>query len=52
VSEQLIRIYGSYCCCCVVLLFERRLARYNEPWLPPPFRRNEVLIDLNDFRWT
>lgn len=28
-----------------------RLARYNEPWLPLPFRRNEVLIDLQDFRW-
>lgn len=28
-----------------------RLARYNEPWQPLPFRRNEVLIDLQDFRW-
>lgn len=27
------------------------LARYNEPFVPPPVRRNEVLIDLVDFEW-
>ena len=24
------------------------LARYNEPFVPPPFKRNEVLIELKD----
>ncbi|GBF95132.1 hypothetical protein Rsub_07716 [Raphidocelis subcapitata] len=28
-----------------------RLARYNDPTVLPPFRRNEVLIDLPDFEW-
>jgi len=28
-----------------------RLARYNEPTLPPFLRRNEVLIDLPEFEW-
>eukprot|EP00878_Enallax_costatus_P001910 GHUV01002072.1.p1 GENE.GHUV01002072.1~~GHUV01002072.1.p1 ORF type:complete len:392 (+),score=97.89 GHUV01002072.1:162-1337(+) len=27
------------------------LARYNEPFVPPPLRRNEVLIDLVDCDW-
>jgi len=27
------------------------LARYNEPSVPPPLRRNEVLIRLNNFEW-
>lgn len=27
------------------------LARYNEPWVPPPLRRNEVLLELVDFEW-
>jgi hypothetical protein len=27
------------------------LARYNEPLVPPFLRRNEVLIDLQDFQW-
>ena len=27
------------------------LARYNEPSVPPPLRRNEVLIKLNNFQW-
>jgi hypothetical protein len=34
----------------VTLAALRRLARYNEPFVLPPFRRNEVLIDLADFR--
>lgn len=38
--------------CVYVCHFTCRLARYNEPWLPLPFRRNEILIDLDDFRWT
>ncbi len=25
------------------------LARYNEPFVPPLFKRNEVLIELKDF---
>ena len=25
-----------------------RLARYNEPFVPPPFKRNEILIELGD----
>jgi hypothetical protein len=28
-----------------------RLARYNDPTVLPPFRRNEVLIDLPGFEW-
>jgi hypothetical protein len=28
-----------------------RLARYNDPFVLPMFRRNEVLIDLEDFKW-
>lgn len=28
-----------------------RLARYNEPFVLPAFRRNEVLIDLEEFAW-
>jgi hypothetical protein len=27
------------------------LARYNEPTVPPQLRRNEVLIDLEDYSW-
>jgi len=27
------------------------LARYNEPSVPPMFRRNEVLIELHNFTW-
>jgi hypothetical protein len=27
------------------------LARYNEPWVPLPLRRNEVLVELVDFEW-
>lgn len=41
-------LIAGLCCCCLLC----RLARYNEPWQPLPFRRNEVLIDLQDFRWT
>lgn len=28
-----------------------RLARYNEPYVPPFVRRNEVLIELDEFVW-
>ena len=28
-----------------------RLARYNDPFVLPMFRRNEVLIDLEEFSW-
>jgi hypothetical protein len=38
------------CCCCCWWWCVFRLARYNEPWQPLPFRRNEVLIDLQDFK--
>ena len=26
-----------------------RLARYNEPFVPPPFKRNEILIEVDNF---
>lgn len=28
-----------------------RLARYNEPTVPPFLRRNEIIIELDDFSW-
>lgn len=26
-----------------------KLARYNEPFVPPPFKRNEILIEVDKF---